>query len=92
MKVDGIPQRSSTVPTDKTFTFYYRTFGGIYLVEWNLKFIDYGWMLKGKKSTFTGIKTCFAFLICIWFKVVGFPSAHLSFCILINTSCLAGGF
>ena len=64
MKVDGIPQRSSTVPTDKTFTFYYRTFGGIYLVEWNLKSIDCGWMLKGKNSTFTGIQTCFAFLIC----------------------------
>ena len=28
MKVDGIPQRSPTVPTDKTFTFYYRTFQG----------------------------------------------------------------
>ena len=69
MKVDGIPQRSSTVPTDKTFTFYYRTFGGIYLVEWNLKFIDYGWMLKGKYSTFTGIKTCFAFLICNFLSV-----------------------
>ena len=67
MKVDGIPQRSSTVPTDKTFTFYYRTFGGIYLVEWNLKFIDYGWMLKGKNPTFTG-KTCFAFLICNFFS------------------------
>ena len=91
MKVDGIPQRSSTVPTDKTFTFYYRTFGGIYLVEWNLKFSDYGWMLKGKNATFTG-NTSFAFLICNFFKWLASYQFILFFFILINTSCLAGGF